>query len=139
MFTMLQTNEMLKLREKVIRYNLEATPEFKEASLNTLLNVYNGCGPDWLPETVRDLLTRHYELFEPAFLVHDFDFTYLPKTEERFHEANNRLYDNCVRIVRAEIPVWRFIARYRRLAHCDQIYEACEHFGLGGYMEAKPK
>jgi hypothetical protein len=136
MFTMETTQRMMDLRKEIVDLDLDAEPEFREASINSLLEIYNGCGPDWLPEGIRDLLTSHYAFFEPAFVIHDWDYTKLPKTEKDFHRANERLFTNCVRIIRAKVPAWRFIQRWKRMAQANNIFEACEEWGLDGYMEA---
>lgn len=120
-------------------YDLESELDFKFEADKVLEAVYNGCGPDWLPGDIRDLLTSHYEFFEPAFLIHDWDFTFLPKNEVKFHRANERLLSNCKRIIECEYRWWNFLSARRRKIQAGIIFEACEEFGFAGFMAALPE
>ena len=100
-----------------------------------LQKTYNGCGPDWMPEEIRDWLTSHFTFFEAAFLIHDFDFAKSDKSNEGFHNANSRLYANCWKLVTQNISKWNFPKRILYYARSHEIYFACEHFGRSAWND----
>jgi hypothetical protein len=136
MFTNEQVEHMLGLLEDVRRYRLDTAVAFKDTSLNTQLETYNGCGADWQPDWLRDLQTMHFHFFESAFVIHDWDFRWLPKDRKSFNIANKRLLRNCKKIIRKEIAWWRFIERHRRLVQAREIYFAVDKWGFEGFMAA---
>ncbi len=136
----LKKEKHLRTLLAIIReYDLDVDMNFKFEDIRVLLAVYNGCGPDWMSKNIRGMLTEYYEFFEPAFLAHDWDFTFLPKTEKCFHRANRRLLSNCKRLINAEYHWWNFLSRHRRVAQANVIYAFCEEYGFDGYMAAMPE
>ena len=94
-----------QLKTMVILLNLERDPEFDRAEHRSIAAIYNGCGPEWSPSWVRRQLTSRFQLFEEAFLIHDWDFAYAEKTRDDFLEANRRMLRNCKKLT-GGVPWW---------------------------------
>jgi hypothetical protein len=119
----------------VIRdYDLDYSHEMLCETVGTLQVIYNGCGPEILPEVVRKNMTSYFEFFEAAILIHDWDFTKLKKTEENFKIANSRLYSNC-KILSYEKTKWWQPSRYRRLLQSYLIYKSCSKLGKSAWKD----
>jgi hypothetical protein len=126
--------KIASLVKTAINLEFETCPQFYDLSNSQLDNIYNGCGPDWLPENVRDLLTKYYEYFEAAFLEHDVSFEFSDSTEQGFNEANQRLYTNCKKLA-SRVTWWRPIWKLRRYRQAYIIYRACQDFGWSAWTE----
>lgn len=126
---------VLDLLQDCRRFKLDADPAFWKTPLNVLEQTYNGCGADWQPEWLRDLQTDHFQFFEPCFLIHDWDFKFLPKDRYNFDLANNRMYHNGLQITAKKISWWRFLARDFRNTQAIALREAVDHFAFKGFMQ----
>ena len=63
---------------------------FRFASDEQLQACYNGIGPEaWAPG-LRSIVTALLDRFEPEALIHDWEFTYQPRTYTAFTLANIR-------------------------------------------------
>lgn len=63
---------------------------FRFATIDDLRNCYNGIGPEaWAPG-LRSIVTALLDRFEPEALIHDWEFTYQPRTYTAFTLANIR-------------------------------------------------
>ncbi len=100
-----------------------------------LAAIYKGCGPEWMPQAGRALLTRALRWFEPAFLIHDVEFEEGGRWEE-FVLANARLGSNCARLARLKCPWWN-PRRYLLLWQARRIRQACEDFGWSAWKETE--
>lgn len=125
---------------------------WKDSELN-IERIYNGAGPDtfdgwprWFLRHVigmedpdeggRKLLTAFLEIYEPAFVIHDWEYNYSDHTEESWHEANERMLRNMGVLLDAAYPVakvwlWPIRARWYlrmraawRAVESDAGYEA---------------
>lgn len=72
----------------------------------TLCREYNGIGPEWAGETVREKITEFLSLFEPAALIHDMRFANSDCGRYAFNYANMEFWDNCVKLVKDAYPWW---------------------------------
>lgn len=128
--------KIAKLRDFCIDYEFEVQEVFFLCPLDKLEKIYNGCGPDWLPEFFRDKLSDYLEFFEPAFLEHDFSFECSDRTRKDFKTANKRLYRNCKKLVVARYSWWlNPIIKTRRHLQARAIYKACSNFGWSAWMD----
>ena len=93
-----------QLKTRIILLDLGRNPAFDDQDVRSLAAVYNGCGPAWSPAWARRELTRRFAMFEPAFLIHDWDFAYADKTCEEFNRVNRRLLKNCRKL--ASVGPW---------------------------------
>jgi hypothetical protein len=98
--------------------------------------IYNGCGPDWMPEFFREKLSDYLDFFEPAFLEHDYSFECSDHTNKGFHEANKRLYKNCKKLISARYSWWTEpISKARRYLQARAIYRICDEFGWSAWID----
>jgi hypothetical protein len=130
-------NHIITLCAQINEHELNCEESFSSTSVEVLNDVYNGCGPDWMPLQFRSVLTELLDEYEPAFLVHDWDYTFLRKNEASFHRANKRLFHNCMKLMKSRISWYRFIRRWHERAKILAIYHACEIYGEAGFMVAK--
>jgi hypothetical protein len=131
-----------KLRQKCLDFNLEATDSFWICPVDILANIYNGAGPDWLPNWTRAILSFILRLFGPAFLIHDFDFELSDKTRKGFNLVNKRMWRNIRKILSFEYPLtkWRL---WKKRAHWWSkgfiAYRACVRGGWSAWLDGNPK
>jgi hypothetical protein len=128
----------MKLKELCKKYDLKATDEFWATDEVELAYIYNGAGPDWLPEFGRDILTKFLELFKAAFVIHDFDFDRSDGTKKSFDEANLRMKHNMKKILNIEYPFrkfWRWITRSRWWSRAKLAYTFCDQFGWSAWVD----
>ena len=115
---------------------LEATEQFWQTPLSELAKIYNGAGPDWFPGLIRKRLTKYLDLFQPAFLEHDFSFHYSDKTPKRFKEANKRLYRNSKRLISNNYS-WLInpLTKSKLYIQSYLIYFACQKYGWSAWID----
>ena len=87
-----------ELLKQVYVYRLSVPTAFKRENIETLEAVYNGIGPEHWNHLLRGIITALFLLFAPAALVHDYEFSVLPKNYKHFTQANCRLAYNCIRL-----------------------------------------
>ena len=116
--------------------NLVAPAGFYAASPAVLRRCYNGIGPDRWSGRFRKKVTELLEWFEPEALIHDWEYTFMPKTYAAFTLANLRFAANAAaaagQLEPGAIPVLRRIGRGLLLALL------CQLFGWQGFRDAEP-
>ena len=102
--------------------------------------VYNGIGPEEWPEEWRRAITRCFDIFQPAALIHDLRFTYASGTRRDFYFANIEFNNNCLKLARYSIPWWRVLRRFLADGSALAFYEAVSSpFGWDAYVKATSK
>ena len=128
--------DVMRLRDICLELNFEVFNGFYTVQIDRLEEIYNGCGPDWMPEFIREKLSDYLEFFEPAFLEHDFSFECSDRTKKGFHAANKRLYQNCKKLVAARYSWWTEpVSKARRYAQARGVYKACDNFGWSAWLD----
>jgi hypothetical protein len=90
-------------------------PAMAHANLMDIAAVYNGIGPAWAPEWLREALTSWLACFQPAALVHDFAYSQItpsPAAEDLRAWADEQFYSNCRRCAAAAAS-WYTPRRWR--------------------------
>ena len=101
---------------------------------------YNGIGPEEWPEEWRRAITRCFDIFQPAALIHDLRFTYANGTRRDFNFANVEFHNNCLKLARYSIPWWRVLRRFLADGSALAFYEAVSSpFGWDAYVKATSK
>jgi len=95
-----------------------------------LCREYNGIGPEWVGADIRELVTRHAAIFEPAALIHDMRNYMSDGTEAAFHHANGEFLLNCLKLAKQTYPWWR-PRRYAAIAAANAMFDFVE--GPGGW------
>jgi hypothetical protein len=128
--------KIVRLRDICIDYEFEVQEGFYLCPLDRLEEIFNGCGPDWLPEFFRNKLSAYLKFFESAFLEHDFSFECSDRTREGFKTANNRLYCNSKKLIAARYSWWvNPVIKSRRYLQARAIYKACANFGWSAWLD----
>jgi len=101
-----------------------------------LAELYNGCGPEWLPARIREKLTRLLAIFEPAFLIHDCDYSAANGSTGDWAVANDRLEMNCLALANYTYP-WYSWRRYRARLAALEIASLCRRYGWTDYCSGR--
>ena len=97
---------------------------------STIRREYNGIGPEWAGETVRETATRYLTLFEPAALVHDMRNYMSDGSRKGFYYANMEFHENCLKLADYAYPWWNW-RRYRARLVAHALYDFVR--GNGGW------
>jgi len=119
-------------------YGLEAVPEFWRTSEIRLRAIYNGAGPDRLPDFGRDILSEFLSLFKGAFVIHDYDYDRSDKSRIGFNTANERMLRNMMKILDKEYPlskVLKWPLRVRWWLRAGAAYRAVKKWGWSAWMD----
>ena len=105
-----------------------------------ICEAYNGIGPQFLPENMRDGVTRKLAIFEPAAMYHACRFHKSDRTRASFEYANNEFVINCRKCAKAAYP-WYSWRRYRAYAVIDAMdkFNSSEMGGWRAWQEAYQK
>lgn len=102
-----------------------------------LATVYNGIGPEWLPYTLREKLTKYLAIFAPACLIHDFHYWIGDGTLKDFNYANDTLEANCRKCINAETKWYQLLRRAAGYYAAHLIAEACRRYGWSAYRTGR--
>ena len=101
---------------------------------------YNGIGPEEWPVKWRKAITRCFDLFQSAALIHDLRFAYADGSRYQFKFANVEFHNNCLKLARYSIPWWRVLRRFLADGSALAFYEAVSSpFGWNAYVKATSK
>lgn len=103
--------------------NLEGAEILDNYTVAQLAEIYNGIGPEFLPEETRNKVTAYLSIFEAAALIHDVRFQESDKTRKAFNFANMEFRENC-RLLGEFHYAWHSWKRYRAYAVSTILYEA---------------
>ena len=102
-----------------------------------LATVYNGIGPEWLPYSLREKLTKYLAVFAPACLIHDFHYWIGDGTLKDFNYANDTLEANCRKCINAETKWYQIFRRAAGYYAAHLIAEACRRYGWSAYRTGR--
>ena len=125
--------QMLRIEAK--RCGLDAPDSFWLAPVSDLAEKYNGCGPEWMSKFSRAALTFALRVFEPAILIHDYEFSLSDGSKESFKAANSRIFANCVKLAKAAYA-WYDLWRYRWLRRAVVVWVFCQFGGWSAWTDA---
>ena len=124
---------------KVTKSMLEKCARLEGANILACLteeeidDAYNGIGADWMPEAMRDKLSKVWSTFEPAAVIHDCQFAHMQdRSRDMFHLCNRQFRDNCIALAREKYPWWN-IKRYVLAHNADLMYDILEDYGIGAW------
>lgn len=96
----------------------------------------NGIGPEWLPEALREKLSKWLALFILPADIHDCRFSYCNDgTELGFWSANNELGRNCLLVADARYA-WYNPVRYLARRGGRLVAAACQRYGWSAWRQA---
>ena len=102
-----------------------------------LATVYNGIGPEWLPYSLREKLTKYLAIFAPACLIHDFHYWIGDGTLKDFNYANDILEANCRKCINAETKWYQLLRRAAGYYAAHLMAEACRRYGWSAYRTGR--
>lgn len=129
---------VLEIRADAIRLRLDGYDRVARLTVERLASVYNGCGPEFLPDAARKALDRFTTVFAPAVMVHDVDFAASDGRQRAFQAANDRLLRNCIACAEDAEP-WHSWRRYALVFEAFLLYRACVKFGWMAWLSAYNK
>ena len=108
--------------------------------MNVLASAYNGTGPEFLPNKIREKLDSVCRPFLPAVMIHDVDFTMSDGSRRSFLIANLHLFWNCITCANNAYP-WTNWRRYALYLQAWAMYRAVsnDHFGWVAWGQAYEK
>ena len=127
--------EVTALREEAMRLGLSGADHCARIPLDTLAAMYNGIGPEWMPESLRKKLSKKLATYAPATLVHDVRFAESDGSTLGFNMANAELEVNCAAIADDKYA-WYNPLRYFARRVGVRIADACRLFGWSAWMDA---
>lgn len=129
---------ILTLIERIREDQLSTPDGFFMTPVAELTACYNGIGPDSWSPALRSLTTRLLDLYEAEALIHDWEYTYQPRTSSAFLAANIRFARNAIRAAfrcRTIPPKLRL----KRAACGVLLASLCQMFGWKGYLQTPQK
>ena len=96
-----------ELYKTAVMAGLDGVDFLAEFEDGVLAREYNGIGPEWAGEHVRDLVTGKLALFEPAALIHDLRNYKSDGTRAAFKAANDEFLRNCIKLADRSFPWYR--------------------------------
>jgi len=133
-----QVLKVKRLLSQIDEYGLDVPDGFNELTLDYIVDNYNGAGPDWMPEEMRDILTWLLSIFEPAFLIHDMEYSASNRTAKGFIAANSRMWRNIRKIINYEYPRYNpfcWINHVKWYLRGAAAYRACKRFGWSAWTD----
>ena len=119
--------EAVLAKGEIVSKELLTTWEFDAASPRAVAAESNGIGPDRWPVALREAATALLHHFALPALIHDWEYgRENDGTLERWHEANSRFLENCLRCVKTEIAGWRILRRQLAKSVAHGLYDAVE-------------
>ena len=119
-----------ELVKAAVEAELDGVDFLQDFDYQTLCREYNGIGPEWAGETVREMVTRYVDIFEPAALIHDLRNFKSDGTRVHFNFANYEFHENCLKLADVKYP-WYAWRRYRARAVAHVFYDFVR--GPGGW------
>ena len=131
-------SDIINLSTDVARLRLLGADRVLALPTGTLAKCYNGTGPEFLPQPIRQKLDKVCRPLLPAVMVHDVDFAHSDGTVGSFRSANQRLLINGIICACDAHPCysWR---RYALILEAYALYRACAKFGWIAWIQAYNK
>ena len=130
--------EITDIRDAAIRLHLIGSPWLVYTPIDVLSKCYNGTGPEFLTQKIRDKLDAACQPFLPAVMIHDVDFTMSDGSRRSFRIANLRLLLNCIACANKTYS-WNNWRRYALYIQAWVMYRAVSKFGWVAWIQAYNK
>ena len=129
--------ELEDIRDDAIRLRLIGYALLVYMPLEVLASAYNGTGPEFLPQKIRDKLDAVCRPFLPAVMIHDVDYTMSDGSRRSFRIANLHLLLNFITCANKAYP-WNNWRRYALYLQAWVMYRAVSNpkFGWVAWIQA---
>ena len=132
-----EIKELLGIAKAANLDGLDFLSQFTEVQL---ADGYNGIGPEFLGEKVRQKVSEFLHIFKPAAVGHDLRNEMSDGTRKSFKYANDEFLRNCYKLADyhyADDPRRR--RRARAVARILYKFVSAESFGWRAWLEAKER
>ena len=134
--------EIDALVRRAVEAGLEGLDFLSTFSYADLARGYNGIGPEFLPEWMRDLVSDKLDIFAPAALGHDMRNDVSDGTRASFLAANDEFRRNCLKLADLAYPQQPGVAddlkraRAKAVAEILYCFVSADGFGWKAWLEA---
>ena len=134
--------EIDALVRRAVEAGLEGLDFLASFSYAELARGYNGIGPEFLPEWMRDLVSDKLDIFAPAALIHDLRNDVSDGTRASFLAANDEFRRNCLKLAEQAYPQQPGVeddlmrARAKAVAEILYCFVSADNFGWRAWLEA---
>lgn len=130
---MASLKQVKELKEFALRLGLEGTEIFNEFRMTEMAGIFNGIGPERMPEWLRDAVSLlHPSLVVVAF-IHDLEYA-KGGTRQVFTASNIRFRTNGYIAAKANYG-WYNPLRYVVMARAARFSFYCQQFGWQGWKQ----
>ena len=128
------------IRAAAIRLHIFGSLMLAYLPLDVLAKCYNGTGPEFLPQRIRQKLDAACRPFLPAVMIHDVDYTMSDGSRRSFRIANLHLLLNCIACANKTYS-WNNWRRYALYIQAWVMYRAVSNpkFGWVAWIQAYNK
>ena len=130
-------NEIAELQQKAVELELEEAAIIAQFTPEELLVVWNGIGPEWLPNEIRSRLTKYLAIFASACLIHDFHYWALGSSRAEFDWANDVLERNACRCIDGATRWYQIIRRAAGYYAANLLAQACRRYGWSAFLSGR--
>ncbi len=130
--------KIMRLLAQIEEYKLLTPAWFKELDVAEIQKIYNGAGADWMSNNCRQILTWMLSIFEPAYLIHDLEFSRSDKSIHGFNRANARMWSNIRKIINYEYNIinpLNWLPRTKWYLKGRTSWLACKKFGWSAWKD----
>lgn len=137
--------EIDALVRRAVEAGLEGLDFLASFSYAELARGYNGIGPEFLPEWMRDLVSDKLDIFAPCAVIHDMRNDVSDGSREKFLAANDEFRRNCLKMADLAYPPQPGAeddlkrARAKAVAEILYCFVSADNFGWKAWLEAHEK
>jgi hypothetical protein len=131
----MKLSELWENKKKIKDYKLIVPQGFESVSDSDLLKKVNGIGPEYFPDSIRELFDDLFQIFSPAALLHDIAYASQEKSIDAFDRANADFYSNCKTIINCQ-NYWIF-KRWYREHQAYLLFSAVQEWGFEAFLRGK--
>ena len=134
--------EIDALVRRAVEAGLDGLDFLSTFSYAELARGYNGIGPEFLPEWMRDFVSDKLDIFAPAALGHDMRNDVSDGTRASFLAANDEFRRNCLKLADLAYPQQPGVAddlkraRAKAVAEILYCFVSADGFGWKAWLEA---
>ena len=125
---MSNVNEVRKLRALCEEYGLENREILAKYTDDELAAIYNGIGPESVPQWLRAALDAVHPSLAPVAFIHDVEWHESDGSAAAFAESNARFRRNGCKVASAAFGWWR-PRRYKVMWDAVKFARVCQRFG----------
>ncbi len=130
------------LVQRAVDAGLDGLDFLSSFSYAELAEGYNGIGPEFLPEWMRETLSDKLDIFAPAALGHDMRNDVSDGTRASFLAANDEFRRNCMKLAERVYPQQPGVeddlmrARAKAVAEILYCFVSADNFGWRAWLDA---